>query len=98
TTQRSPQLPDVQAVSETVAGYEASALFGMGAPVRTPKEIIGKLNAEINAILAEPDMTKRLVELGGAPLIQTPAGVGEQIRAGTEKWKKVVDFAGIKVE
>src|ERR1700755_3359394 len=69
TTQRSPQLPDVQAISDTVPGYEASALFGMGAPAKTPKEIVGKLNAEINAILAEPDMTKRLVELGGAPTI-----------------------------
>jgi tripartite-type tricarboxylate transporter receptor subunit TctC len=98
TTQRSPQLPDVQAIAETVPGYEASALFGMGAPAKTPKEIIGKLNAEINAILAEPDMTKRLVELGGAPLIQTPEAFGDQIKAETDKWKKVVDFAGIKVE
>jgi len=98
TTQRSPQLPDVQAISETVPGYEASALFGMGAPARTPKEIVGKLNGEINAILAEPDMTKRLVELGGAPTIQTPEAFGDQIKAETDKWKKVVDFAGIKVE
>jgi tripartite-type tricarboxylate transporter receptor subunit TctC len=98
TAQRSPQLPDVQTIAETVPGYEASALFGMGAPAKTPKEIIGRLNAEINGILAEPDMTKRLVELGGAPLIQTPEAFGDQIKAETEKWKKVVDFAGIKVE
>ena len=98
TTQRSPQLPDVQAISETVPGYEASALFGMGAPAKTPKEMIGKLNSEINAILAEPDMTKRLVDLGGAPTIQTPEAFGDQIKAETDKWKKVVDFAGIKVE
>jgi len=98
TTQRSPQLPDVQAISETVPGYEASALFGMGAPARTPKEIIGRLNSEINAILAEPDMTRRLVERGGAPLIQPPEAFGDQIKAETDKWKKVVDFAGIKVE
>jgi tripartite-type tricarboxylate transporter receptor subunit TctC len=98
TTQRSEQLPDVQAISETVPGYEASALFGMGAPAKTPKEIVGKLNAEINAILAEPDMTKHLVELGGAPTIQTPEAFGDQIKAETDKWKKVVDFAGIKVE
>jgi tripartite-type tricarboxylate transporter receptor subunit TctC len=98
TTQRSPQLPDVQAIAETVPGYEASALFGMGAPAKTPKEIIGKLNSEINAILAEPDMTKRLVELGGAPTIETADAFGDQIKAETAKWKKVVDFAGIKVE
>ena len=96
--ERSQQLPDVEAIAETVPGYEASALFGMGAPARTPKEIIGKLNGEINAILAEPDMTKRLVELGGAPTIQTPEVFGDQIKAETDKWKKVVDFAGIKVE
>ena len=61
---------------------------------KTPKEIIGKLNSEINAILAEPEMTKRLVELGGAPTIQTPEAFGDQIKAETDKWKKVVDFAG----
>ena len=98
TVERSPQLPDVQAIAETVPGYEASALFGMGAPKNTPKEIIERLNSEINAILAEPEMNKRLVELGGEPLIQSPEAFGEQIRAETEKWKKVVEFAGLKVE
>jgi len=98
TTERSPQLPDTPTVADTVPGYEASALFGMGAPKNTPKEIIGKLNAEINAILAEPDMRKRLIELGGEPLIQSPEAFGDQIRAETEKWKKVVEFAGLKVD
>ena len=98
TTQRSPQLPDVQAIAETVPGYEASALFGIGAPKATPKEIIGKLNAEINAILAEPAMKQRLIELGGEPLIQTPEAFAEQIAAETEKWKKMVEFVGLKVE
>jgi tripartite-type tricarboxylate transporter receptor subunit TctC len=98
TAQRSPQLPDVQAIAETVPGYEASALFGMGAPKATPKDVVGKLNAEINAILAEPGMTRRLVELGGEPLIQTPEAFGEEIRDETGKWKKVVEFAGLKVE
>jgi tripartite-type tricarboxylate transporter receptor subunit TctC len=98
TKERSAQLPDVQAIAETVPGYEASALFGMGAPRSTPKEIIEKLNSEINAILAEPEMKKRLVELGGEPLIQSPEAFGEQIKAETDKWKKVVEFAGLKVE
>src|SRR6476660_6519989 len=98
TADRSSQLPDVQAIAETVPGYEASALFGMGAPKNTPKEIIAKLNSEINAIMATHDMTKRLVELGGAPLIQTPEKFGADIKAETEKWKKVVEFAGLKVE
>jgi tripartite-type tricarboxylate transporter receptor subunit TctC len=98
TTQRSPQLPDTPTVAETVPGYEASALFGMGAPKNTPKEIIAKLNAEINAILAEPAIKARLVELGGEPLIQTPEQFGKDIVAETEKWRKVVEGAGIKVE
>src|SRR4029077_10071220 len=96
TTARSPQLPHVPAVADTVPGYEASALFGMGAPKNTPKDIIEKLNKEINAVLAEPDMTKRLVELGGAPLIQTPEKFGADIAAETEKWKKVIDGANIE--
>jgi tripartite-type tricarboxylate transporter receptor subunit TctC len=98
TAERSAQLPDVPTIAETVPGYEASALFGMGAPKNTPKEIIEKLNREINAILAEPDMTKRLVELGGEPLIQSPDEFGEMIKAETEKWRKVVEFAGLKVD
>ena len=90
TAERSPQLPDVQAIAETVPGYEASALFGMGAPAKTPTEIVGKLNAEINAVLAEPEMKQRLVELGGEPLIQSPEAFGGMIKAETEKWRKVV--------
>jgi tripartite-type tricarboxylate transporter receptor subunit TctC len=98
TAERSPLLPDVQAVAETVPGYEASALFGMGAPKNTPKEIIEKLNSEINAVMKEPEMQKRLVELGGEPLIQSPEAFGDMIKAETAKWKKVVEFAGLKVE
>jgi tripartite-type tricarboxylate transporter receptor subunit TctC len=98
TTERSSQLPDVPALGETVPGYEASALFGMGAPKKTPPEIIAKLNREINAVLADPEMKQRLVELGGDPLISTPEAFGAMMAAETEKWEKVVKFAGIKVE
>lgn len=97
-TERSPLLPDVQTVAETVPGYEASALFGMGAPKNTPKEVIAKLNSEVNAVLAEPEIKKRLVELGGDPLIGTPESFGDMVKAETDKWKKVVEFAGLKVE
>jgi tripartite-type tricarboxylate transporter receptor subunit TctC len=98
TTRRSPELPDVPTVAETVPGYEASALFGMGAPAKTPPEIIEKLNREINAVMSEPEIRKRLVELGGEPLISTPETFGAMVKAETEKWEKVVRFAGIKVE
>jgi tripartite-type tricarboxylate transporter receptor subunit TctC len=98
TAARSPELPDVPTVAETVPGYEASALFGMGAPKNTPPEIIAKLNQEINAVLAEPEIKKRLIELGGEPLIGSPEAFGAMIAAETEKWEKVVKFSGAKVE
>ena len=98
-TTPSPLLPDVPALADTIPGYEASALFGMGAPKNTPKEIIEKLNKEINAILAEPAIKARLTELGGEPLIGPPEAFGTMIVAETEKWKKVIEGAGIaKVE
>jgi tripartite-type tricarboxylate transporter receptor subunit TctC len=98
TAERSPQLPDVPTVAETVPGYEASALFGMGAPKKTPPEIVAKLNKEINAVLAEPETKKRLVELGGEPLVSTPEAFGAMIAAETEKWQKVVKFSGLTVD
>jgi tripartite-type tricarboxylate transporter receptor subunit TctC len=99
TATRSSQLPDTPAVGETVPGYEASALFGMAAPKNTPKDIVDKLNSEINAVLAEPEIQKRLVELGSDPVSGTPEAFGALIAAETEKWKKVVEGAGIaKVE
>jgi tripartite-type tricarboxylate transporter receptor subunit TctC len=98
TAVRSPELPDVPTVAETVPGYEASALFGMGAPKKTPKEIVEKLNREINAVLAEPELKKRLIELGGEPLISSPDAFGAMIAAETEKWEKVVKSADLKVE
>jgi tripartite-type tricarboxylate transporter receptor subunit TctC len=98
TTTRSSQLPDVPTVADTVPGYEASALFGMGAPKNTPKEIIAKLNQEINAVLAEAAIKARLIDLGGEPLIGTPDAFGAMIVAETEKWEKVVKAAGVHVE
>jgi tripartite-type tricarboxylate transporter receptor subunit TctC len=98
TAVRSPELPDVPTVAETIPDYEASALFGMGAPKKTPVEIIEKLNKEINAVLAEPATRARLIELGGEPLIGPPEAFGKMIAAETEKWEKVVKFAGVKVE
>ncbi|MDO9385048.1 MAG: tripartite tricarboxylate transporter substrate binding protein [Hyphomicrobiaceae bacterium] len=98
TTERSALLPDVPVLADTVPGYEASALFGMGAPKKTPPEIIAKLNAEINAVLAEPAIKAKLIDLGGEPLIGTPEAFGKMIVAETEKWEKVVKAAGLKVE
>jgi tripartite-type tricarboxylate transporter receptor subunit TctC len=98
TTERSALLPDVPVLADTVPGYEASALFGMGAPKKTPPEIIAKLNKEINEVLAEPAIKAKLIDLGGAPLPGTPEAFGKMIVAETEKWEKVVKAAGLKVE
>jgi tripartite-type tricarboxylate transporter receptor subunit TctC len=94
-TAKSSLLPDVPVLADTIPGYEASALFGMGAPKNTPKEVIAKLNKEINEILAEPTIKARLVDLGGEPLIGTPEAFGAMIVAETDKWKKVIDEAKV---
>ena len=98
TSERSVELPDVPTVGDTVKGYEASAWFGMGAPAKTPKPVIDKLNKEINAILAEPEIKKRLAELGGVPLTGAPEDFGKIIVSETDKWEKVVKFAGARVD
>ena len=95
-TAKSPLLPDVPVLADTIPGYEASALFGMGAPKNTPKEIIAKLNKEINEVLAEPTIKARLVDLGGEPLIGTPEAFGAMIVAETDKWKKVIEEAKVE--
>jgi tripartite-type tricarboxylate transporter receptor subunit TctC len=97
-TARSPLLPDVPTVADTIPGYEASALFGMGVPKNTPREIIDKLNKEINAVLAEPAIKAKLIDLGGEPLIGPPEAFGAMIVAETEKWEKVVKSAGVHVD
>jgi tripartite-type tricarboxylate transporter receptor subunit TctC len=91
-------LPDVPAVSEFVPGYEATGVGGVGAPRGTPAEIIDKLNREINAGLADPKMKARLAELGQIVTTGSPADYGRFIVEETEKWGKVVKFAGIKPE
>jgi len=98
TAARSSELPDVPTVAETVKDYEASAWFGMGAPKNTPTEIIATLNKAINEVLAEPGIKIRLAELGGVPIVATPEEFGKIVQAETDKWEKVVKFAGARVE
>ena len=98
TAARSSELPDVPTVADTVQDYEASAWFGMGAPKNTPTEIIATLNKAINEILAEPGIKTRLAELGGVPIVATPEEFGKIVQAETDKWEKVVKFAGARVE
>jgi len=98
TATRSEVLPDLPTVSEFVPGYEASAFYGVGAPRNTPTEIIGKLNKEINAALADPGMKARIVDLGGDVLALSPADFSRLIADETEKWGKVIRAANIKAE
>ncbi len=98
TAERSAELPDVPTVGDTVKDYEASAWFGVGAPKGTPKEIIEKLNHEVNEIIQEPAMKARLAELGGVPMVGTPEDFGKIVQSETDKWEKVVKFSGVRVE
>jgi tripartite-type tricarboxylate transporter receptor subunit TctC len=96
TATRAEALPDVPTVAEFVPGYEASTWYGIGAPKNTPTETIDKLNKEINAGLADSKMKAQLADLGGTTLAGSPAEFGRIIADETEKWAKVVKFAGIK--
>jgi len=98
TAARSEVLPDIPTVGEFVPGYEASAFLGIGAPKNTPPEIVDKLNREINAVLSDPRIRARLVEVGGTVLAGTSADFGKLIADETEKWGKVIRAANIKPE
>jgi tripartite-type tricarboxylate transporter receptor subunit TctC len=98
TSTRSQALPDIPVVADFVPGYEASAWYGIGAPANTPAEIIDKLNAEINAGLADDRLKAQLIELGSVPFALSPSEFGKHLAAETEKWGKVVRTANIKAE
>jgi tripartite-type tricarboxylate transporter receptor subunit TctC len=91
-------LPEIPTLGETLPGFEASAWSGVGAPKNTPAEIIDTLNKDINAALADPNMKARLSDLGGTPLVGSPAEFGKLIVEETEKWAKVIRSANIKPE
>jgi tripartite-type tricarboxylate transporter receptor subunit TctC len=96
TATRSAQLPALPPIGDVVPGYEASGWNGIGAPKDTPPEIITLLNREINAALVDPAMHAQLAELGGTAAVTSPAEFEQLIAAETEKWTKVVKFAGMK--
>jgi tripartite-type tricarboxylate transporter receptor subunit TctC len=98
TATRSEALPEIPTLGEFVPGYEASSWQGIGAPKNTSAEIVEKLNTEVNAALDDPKMKARLADLGGTPLLGSPADFGKLIAEETEKWAKVVKFAGVKAD
>jgi len=93
-----PSLPGIPTVAETVPGYEATAWFGIGMPRGTPREIVEKVNAEVNRALADPEMQKRLADLGGKPIPGTPDDFGRVVASEVEKWGKVVKASGATVD
>jgi tripartite-type tricarboxylate transporter receptor subunit TctC len=95
---RSVVMTDIPTIGEFLPGYEASGFFGVGAPKNTPTEIVNKLNNEINVGLADPKIKARLADLGGTVLAGSPSDFGKLIAEETEKWAKVIKFAGIKPE
>jgi tripartite-type tricarboxylate transporter receptor subunit TctC len=95
---RSMALPDVPTVAEFVPGYEASAVYGMGAPKATPTQIVDTLNHAVNAILSDAKVQARLADLGGTVLPVSPAEYAEILARTTEKWAKVIQTAHIKVD
>jgi tripartite-type tricarboxylate transporter receptor subunit TctC len=97
-TERSPVLPDIPTVGDFVTGYEASGVYGVGAPKNVSVEIIDKLNKEINAALADTKLKARLEELGASVLLGTPTEFGKLITDETGKWGKVIKFAGIRAD
>jgi tripartite-type tricarboxylate transporter receptor subunit TctC len=98
TAMRLELLPDVPTVADFVPGYEASGWQGIGAPANTPREVIATLNDAINAVLSDPKTKGRIADLGATALAGSPSEFGKLIADETEKWAKVVKFAGIRAE
>jgi tripartite-type tricarboxylate transporter receptor subunit TctC len=98
TATRLELLPGIPTLGEFVPGYEASQWFGIGAPKNTPAEIVDKLNKEINAALADPNMKARLAELGGLMFAGSPTDFGKLITEQTDKWGQLIRAANIKAE
>lgn len=96
--QRWPSVPDVPAIAETVPGFESVGFYGISAPKGTPPEVIEILNKAIGEALKDPKLVARLTEVGGLPKAMTPAEFGKLVADETEKWRKVVEFAGVSVD
>jgi tripartite-type tricarboxylate transporter receptor subunit TctC len=98
TAERWPPLPDIPAISEAVPGYQVDIWYGIYAPRNTPAPIVAALNKAINAGLADPHVKARIAQGGGLPMPMTPAEFGQFTIDDVEKWRKVVEFAGVSAD
>ncbi|HVX75386.1 MAG TPA: tripartite tricarboxylate transporter substrate binding protein [Bradyrhizobium sp.] len=96
--QRWPGVPDIPAIAETVPGFESVGFYGISAPKGTPPEVVDTLNKAVNEALHDPKLVAKLTEVGGIPKPMSPAEFGKLIADETEKWRKVVEFAGVSVD
>jgi len=95
---RWPGVPDIPAIAETVPGFESVGFYGISAPKGTPPEIVETLNKAVAEALKDPKLIERLSAVGGIPKPMTPEQFGKLIADETEKWRKVVEFAGVSVD
>jgi len=95
---RSPALPDVPTVAESVPGYEYTTWYGVFAPAKTPQPIVAKLNAEIARILAAPEMSQRFQSQGGDPASSSPSELAAYMREERARWERVIRTASIRIE
>ena len=98
TPQRSPLVPELPAIAETLPGFDAAPFNYLAAPAGTPPAAVARLNAVVNAILADPDFRRRMAEMGEEPVGGTPEELAATIRAESARWKAVITSAGIKAE
>jgi tripartite-type tricarboxylate transporter receptor subunit TctC len=96
--ERWPAVPDIPAISETVPGFESVSFYGVAAPKGTPPDIVAALNKAFDTALADPKLLARLAEVGGLPMPMTPDEFHKLVADETEKWRKVVEFAGVSVD
>jgi tripartite-type tricarboxylate transporter receptor subunit TctC len=96
--QRWPIVPDVPAIAETVPGFESIGFYGISAPKGTPPDIVAALNKAVGEALKDPKLVARLADTGGVPKPMSPEDFGKLVAAETEKWRKVVEFAGVSVD
>jgi len=98
TRERSDTLPDVPPIADTLPGYETSSFYGVGAPADTARDIVDRLNGEINAALSDPAIKLRVSELGAIALYGSASEFGNMLAAETERWRKVVELSGARKE